>query len=137
MKRCSKCRTGKPLSEYHKARHRKDGRYHMCKVCRKAYSATRFQKKKKKYAKWKRERKARLVELIRSLRDRCVRCDESHQACLVFHHRNPAQKEFTIAYAAAQGWSEQKIREEIDKCDVLCANCHRKEHWRLRHGPQH
>jgi hypothetical protein len=34
-----------------------------------------------------------------------------------------------IAQAVNQGWSKERILEEIKKCDVLCANCHFKEHY--------
>lgn len=42
-----------------------------------------------------------------------------------FHHRDPSQKDFQIG-GSTKGW--QKIREELDKCDLLCANCHREHH---------
>lgn len=62
----------------------------------------------------------------------CADCGESHPACLHFHHRDPREKDFTIANAASWGWGIQRILQEIQKCDVLCANCHAKRHWELR-----
>ena len=59
----------------------------------------------------------------------CKRCDENHPATLDFHHRNPADKVNEIAQTVADGWSKEHILKEIAKCDVLCSNCHRKEHW--------
>jgi hypothetical protein len=59
----------------------------------------------------------------------CSRCGESRSICLDFHHREPDQKDLEIAQALRQGWSKQRILAEIDKCEVLCANCHRKLHW--------
>jgi hypothetical protein len=76
-----------------------------------------------------RRRKQELVEWLRSLRVRCTRCPETHPACLDFHHRDPDQKEFSVTKAAMRGWSRERIAIEIAKCDVLCSNCHRKEHW--------
>lgn len=56
----------------------------------------------------------------------CSQCSEKDLACLDFHHRDPSEKEGNIAefrrYAVA------KLLAEIAKCDVLCANCHRKHH---------
>jgi len=46
----------------------------------------------------------------------------------VFHHRNPTQKRFTISAAVAAGLRIATILEEIEKCSVLCANCHAKQH---------
>ena len=66
---------------------------------------------------------------------KCLKCEETHIGCLEFHHRDPAQKDIEIAAAVRVGWSIDKIKEEIEKCDILCANCHRKLHWeeRLKH----
>ena len=54
----------------------------------------------------------------------CIQCGESDPRVLEFHHRG--EKEKDIAYLVGGGWSVGRIQEEIDKCDVLCANCHRK-----------
>jgi hypothetical protein len=58
----------------------------------------------------------------------CVDCGESDPACIQFHHRNPAEKEFNLADAVRRGWSINKILREIAKCDIVCANCHLKRH---------
>lgn len=59
---------------------------------------------------------------------KCSRCPESDIACLDFHHRNPAEKTGEVAYLARVGNLERAL-EEFKKCDVLCANCHRKLHY--------
>lgn len=59
---------------------------------------------------------------------KCSRCPENHPACLDFHHRDPKAKEVTIASTLGNGWSIARILKEIAKCDLLCANCHRKLH---------
>lgn len=59
----------------------------------------------------------------------CARCGEDHPATLDFHHRDPAAKDFNLSNVSAYGWSLERIQAEIAKCEVLCANCHRKEHW--------
>lgn len=59
----------------------------------------------------------------------CTRCGEKHLATLDFHHRDPAAKGFGIAAALGRMSSEKRLKQEIDKCDILCANCHRKLHW--------
>lgn len=52
-------------------------------------------------------------------------CGESRPPALDFHHRDPSQKSFNVSYYLARGWGWARILEEISKCDVLCANCHR------------
>lgn len=59
----------------------------------------------------------------------CTQCQESHPACLDFHHCDN-DKEFNIGESVAAGYSWEKIMSEILKCVVLCRNCHAKEHWR-------
>lgn len=66
----------------------------------------------------------------------CVRCGESDPIVLDFHHRDPKEKELRIAVMV---WSHkiEAIDVEIAKCDVLCANCHRREHYRQEQNPKH
>ena len=54
----------------------------------------------------------------------CQQCGET--SCLEFHHRDPKTKSFSIAHFINH--SKKLILEEIKKCDILCANCHRKIH---------
>ncbi len=58
----------------------------------------------------------------------CERCGEANPACLDFHHRNPDDKEMAVGDMVTHGHGRERLSEEIAKCVVLCANCHRKEH---------
>ena len=58
---------------------------------------------------------------------RCQKC--GYNRCLNvlgFHHRNPNEKDFSIA--DKRTWSWAKLKKELDKCDLLCANCHGEVH---------
>lgn len=60
----------------------------------------------------------------------CMYCGETSFVCLDFHHRDPSQKLFNIAFAyGRKGRTKEEILAEIEKCDVVCANCHRRLHW--------
>ncbi len=48
-------------------------------------------------------------------------------AALVFHHRNPEKKRFNIG--GNHTTSVVKLNAELDKCDLLCQNCHTELHW--------
>jgi hypothetical protein len=48
---------------------------------------------------------------------------DEHPRALDFHHRDPKMKSFNISNANCRGL--MKLLEEISKCDVACANCHR------------
>lgn len=58
----------------------------------------------------------------------CVRCGESHPACLDLHYLDPTTKFKSVAQLAGRA-SLSGLKKEVDKCIVLCANCHRKEHY--------
>ncbi|WP_222915422.1 hypothetical protein [Natrinema sp. SYSU A 869] len=58
----------------------------------------------------------------------CDRCEESDPACLDFHHFGD-KKEATVAKLVSNGQPKDRIRTEINRCRVLCANCHRTEHY--------
>ncbi|WP_224333358.1 homing endonuclease associated repeat-containing protein [Haloprofundus halobius] len=64
----------------------------------------------------------------------CAQCSEHHPACLDFHHLDPDTKEKSISKMITYGYGKTRLREEIDKCELLCANCHRKLHYRDQSG---
>lgn len=80
----------------------------------------------------KREMRAWLQEWKREANLACMACGEDDVACLDFHHRDPSQKEGGMYEVLKRGWGKERILQEIAKCDVLCANCHRKLHARGR-----
>lgn len=57
---------------------------------------------------------------------KCSECDESDSCCIDFHHIS--DKKINVSQAVKSGWSIKKIKEEMNKCIPLCANCHRKKH---------
>ena len=77
------------------------------------------------------ERKRRLREWMNTKKESlsCSRCGESHPSCIQFHHTDPSEKDINLAKAVSRGWSIKRMKQEISKCEVVCANCHFKEHW--------
>ena len=63
---------------------------------------------------------------------KCNRCGENHPGVIQFHHSDPSEKEIDISRVVTNGWSIERIKKEIDKCEVLCANCHFKHHYEER-----
>ena len=61
----------------------------------------------------------------------CENCGFSHPAALDFHHRNPAEKTRNVSQMV-QGCSWSRVLAEIEKCTILCANCHRILHHNTR-----
>lgn len=65
----------------------------------------------------------------------CMVCGENHPACLQIHHRDRKGKSFTISWVVGRStYSINTILQEIEKCDVLCGNCHAIRHWRETHN---
>jgi hypothetical protein len=64
----------------------------------------------------------------------CTTCGFSHIAALDFHHTDPALKDGNIHKFVSNG-QFAKAYEEIKKCIVLCANCHRVHHYEEKKNP--
>ena len=75
----------------------------------------------------KRRKKIRL-RAIKHLGGKCIRCGYSkYPEVLEFHHKNPKEKGFGISRKGhCRSW--EKVKTEIEKCLLLCANCHREIH---------
>lgn len=64
---------------------------------------------------------------IRMLGGKCTKCGwHGNQAALQFHHKNSDTKDFIIGNVANKSWDS--IKTEMQKCVLLCANCHMIEH---------
>ena len=62
---------------------------------------------------------------------KCVNCGFSHIACMDFHHEDPTTKLDSVHRLVNNG-QFALAQEEIKKCIVLCANCHRIHHHEER-----
>src|SRR5438105_15879474 len=59
----------------------------------------------------------------------CERCSFDDFRALEFHHPGSHDKDFNVADMIRSGFSRAAIRREIEKCVVLCSNCHQIEHY--------
>jgi hypothetical protein len=59
---------------------------------------------------------------------KCSKCPENDPICLDFHHIKPMAKTKTVSKMVSEGMDVKVILLEIEKCEILCANCHRKTH---------
>ena len=60
---------------------------------------------------------------------KCIRCGWSGDISgFDFHHSDPIQKEFELSGKIIAGIKWEKVKSELDKCELLCALCHRLEH---------
>ncbi len=83
------------------------------------------------------KRRKRLREMARAYKGgKCAICGYNLcQRALSFHHINSKEKEFGLSSRGlTRSW--KKIKEEIDKCVLLCANCHMEVHDKITQLPQ-
>jgi len=74
---------------------------------------------------WRNKVKLKLIEYKGGC---CSLCGfkKSIPSCYDFHHRNPSEKSFSIS---GKSYSLQRLKEEVDKCDIFCRNCHAEIHY--------
>lgn len=109
---CPHCKIEKPLKEFYNRRNSKENSSY-CKECTKSQSITRQRNLKR--------------EAVEYLGSKCIKCGyDSYIGALEFHHLDPKEKEFNIS--KFKGYKFKSIKEELDKCILLCANCHREIH---------
>ena len=71
------------------------------------------------------------LRCIKHLGGKCELCNyDKCPEALDFHHRDPSTKSFTISGRMSRSWDV--LRPEVEKCMLLCANCHRETHWKER-----
>lgn len=125
---CKACRAeGKDYRTY-KVRVKIKGTY---KVVNREYKKYKTAKERKKagYIRTTLLRQERKSEYIRYLGGKCSRCGYTKSTWSIeFHHVDPSTKELTIAHAISTNTARDKVLKELDKCVLLCSNCHRLEH---------
>lgn len=72
--------------------------------------------------------KADLRAWVVTFKERCGCCGETEQVLLVFHHKNPKEKTMNVPEMASRRFTKKAISAEIEKCIVLCWNCHVRIH---------
>ena len=77
----------------------------------------------------KRHRRKYKRLLIEYKGGKCIVCDyNKFDGALDFHHLNPNEKDFSIGSTRKNTYNLELIKKEVDKCVLLCSNCHREFH---------
>lgn len=128
MKQCIKCKENKSLSDFCKNKRRKDGLNSFCKTCGNALNKINYTKtqgkSQKEFNKNKTINNSKFV-LKYLLEHSCVDCNEKDPVVLEFDHVRGV-KLFSISSGIRRGKSISDLTKEIAKCEVRCANCHRR-----------
>jgi hypothetical protein len=131
MKRCMKCKELKDEEEFSWRWKELGIKDDYCKSCRKEYNREYFNgSAKERHLAQVRERKQAAREFAREYvlnylaTHPCETCGEKDIRVLEFHH--VGDKDNTVSKMVGEGYAVDRIQKELDKCQVLCANCHRK-----------
>lgn len=139
MKRCSgPCKTSKPLHEFNK---RGSGLQTWCRLCNAARSRQYYAENREKHKRVIREQTLRYIKrnqdwIVEYLRQHpCCDCRESDIVVLEFDHRS--DKLGNISNMVCEPVSLARLQVEVAKCDVVCANCHRRRTAKTQNHYKH
>ena len=130
MKRCPKCKKHKDKSEFAKDKSRKDGLQPHCRKCKTDY-----------YYKLGKERVVNRTKRRREIGRKALAAYKTEHGCKIcgynkfsgaldLHHPDPKLKEYTLSRKiVTSNFSFERMWREVEKCEILCANCHRETHW--------
>jgi hypothetical protein len=113
MKTCGTCKEDKNESEFY-SKGKENRLYSQCKTCFNTYVKKRWSDRK--------------LEAIQYKGGECNKCKQKfHYSVYDFHHREPKEKDCDWVKLRLKSW--KSVLLELDKCDLLCANCHRITHY--------
>jgi predicted transcriptional regulator len=114
-KYCPKCKNIKSIDEFYRSNTRKNGNSH-CKKCSNQLTTER-----------QINMKIRMIEYKGGECNSCrLKLENSHYSVFDFHHIDSNNKDINFKHIKSQNWN--KIKFEIDKCELLGSNCHRIKH---------
>lgn len=127
MKRCGACRQEKPKEEFTKNRSRKDGLNPTCTSCHRPRVRFHYRNNPDFYMSKAVSRRSDMKSWVNSLKvGPCHDCrNEFNPWQMDFDHREPSSKSECVSRMIQLGASKDRILKEIEKCDLVCANCHR------------
>jgi hypothetical protein len=129
-KTCTKCKKPRPLHFFAvKTTGRQDS---WCRPCyatearRRRKQPSELSQKAQQISERARRAKAAAYTLSFLKTHPCIACGEADPVVLDFDHIRGV-KRYGVFYMVSHQWGLKSIQEEIDKCQVLCANCHRRK----------
>jgi hypothetical protein len=133
---CSKCSSIKPLENFPRDKSEKFGRAYLCSPCQNKKHRENHAKRVSENPNYKdeinlkkrltlQERKKLAIEYKGGV---CVDCGGKFPPCVYdFHHLDPKEKDYNPS--AASRLTLKTMFKELEKCVLLCSNCHRIRHY--------
>lgn len=129
-KKCCVCHEAKDFSDFGPSKSSKDGKQSKCIICNRKQARLHYNANKEKHFERAMVRKRKIRNALNLVKEKagCCFCGESCALCLDFHHTDSGTKEVEVSCVST---GLKRLIEEIKKCEVVCANCHRKIHGGL------
>ena len=127
LKTCTHCSLDFDEKEFPLSGKPKGRRSSMCRPCKQKYDREHYHKKvdKKVRSQQTAAIRRRNMDFVYDIlmNSECADCKNSDPRVLEFDHLDPSIKNYSISQMGS--YSLKKLKEEISKCEVVCANCHR------------
>lgn len=133
MKQCAHCREWKTIEEFAFSNRLLGTRQKHCRECMSKFNKESYNRRTEKYRQNIYDNRNRRKEEVKNFvwdylaANPCMEGGESDPRLLEFHHIDPSQKEYNVSELVNGRYSIERIQKEISKCQVLCANCHRRK----------
>lgn len=128
-KTCNLCGETKLISEFPPNKQCKYGVTGTCRICYNVKTKQWYRDNKKRRQQKANERnRYRKLKVVNHFGNKCFDCKQSFpQYVYEFHHLDPTQKDWNPSQSLSH--SEERMWLELNKCIMLCANCHKIRHW--------
>lgn len=125
VKPCSHCKMILPLSHFNKNKSKPDGLGTSCRDCHKKFSRANYERNKAiTMQRNKLQHERQRLAILELKKGPCHDCGETFPPYIMeFDHRDPSTKKFNMSAYGTR--SAKTVRAEIEKCDLVCANCHK------------
>lgn len=133
LRKCKKCQREKSLADFTKSKQCKFGYTHTCLECNRRRWAPYYHKnREERKAEENRKNRERKSLIVKRFGSKCFDCNQTFPDCVFdFHHLDPAVKDIQISLIRS---ISEKLWKELEKCVMLCSNCHRIRHMSTGKG---
>lgn len=130
MKTCVKCGKRRKITNFNVNVRAADGKSSWCKFCANTYGKEDYQRNKDRYFAHAKKRDAKMRTTLDNLKNKpCADCGVLYPPWVTdFHHIDPTTKIAAICQLMRKRVALQTLLDEVAKCVLICANCHRQRH---------
>lgn len=126
---CTKCKKNLPSNAFNKTKQTKRSLTAKCRECINIWRRQYIKKNPTHITATQRSRSRKHTYVHQIKLQGCSVCGyKKCPAALIFHHKDPLDKTNTVANLVSKCATIEKIQAEIDKCILLCQNCHHELH---------